>query len=766
MKLRLLLVFCLFIQTLCALSSARAQDEPRAAWQVTKFDITANVNAQERALTSRAALAVRNVGRGAGSTLTLRINSKAEIKSASVGGASSTFRASPESRGNLQRVTINLPTPAPPESTLNVVLEYRLPAGDNSGLMAISPVGSQFLPLAFWYPSPNTPFSLRGADTAPFRLTLATTGGETIVAPGKSSGSTFEQTLTGQPFFLSGNWDVVEGAGEARGATAYLPKGASAEERKQAEAILALAAAARTFYAGMLGQAPDTPIKIVAVTRGGGVSEGGMLLLSTAAFRRAKIDSATALSVGEAVARLWIGGATPVRGEGVGVLTEGLTRYLANVFIEKQFGRETAEAERLLQRLLYAPVAKRDAPLSRTTPQDSTYYSSVANKGAMVWRLAARALGQEAFTTSLRSLLQKGATGESVFSLEVLRASLQGRGGAELKSVLDSMLDQPTDMDLMIGLPQARGAQSVAALRNMGSFDVTVPVVAITQTGERVTTDATIAARSFGEAVFKTSARITRVEIDPDKLFPQLDYGNDSAPRVRSIDEALGEAKATLARSENAKAEATARELLSVNPGLQEARILLARSLLAQNRVDEAERDFRAALDDRLPTPNTLAWANIGLGEIALRKGQAAEAARRFNEAVRAEGDYASMIAARAGRIKAEAAANASPAVEEAVRAFIAQLDQAIKTGTKADIDALIVAGELPAFSRGIIGNRPEVWQTRIVRTESLDANRIAVDVNLNVRELGRDQSGTAVFILARVGGSWKLAGIEFLEVR
>ena len=516
----------------------------------------------------------------------------------------------------------------------------------------------------------------------------------------------------------------------------------------------------------MLGQAPDTPIKIVAVTRGGGVSEGGMLLLSTAAFRRAKIDSATALSVGEAVARLWIGGATPVRGEGVGVLTEGLTRYLANVFIEKQFGRETAEAERLLQRLLYAPVAKRDAPLSRTTPQDSTYYSSVANKGAMVWRLAARALGQEAFTTTLRSLLQKGATGESVFSLEVLRASLQGRGGAELKSVLDSMLDQPTDMDLMVGLPQARGAQSVAALRNMGSFDVTVPVVAITQTGERVTTDATITARSFGEAVFKTSARITRVEIDPDKLFPQLDYANDSAPRVRSIDEALGEAKATLARSENAKAEATARELLSVNPGLQEARILLARSLLAQNRADEAERDFRAALDDRLPTPNTLAWANIGLGEIALRKGQAAEAARRFNEAVRAEGDYASMIAARAGRIKAETAANASPAVEEAVRAFIAQLDQAIKTGTKADIDALIVAGELPAFSRGIIGNRPEVWQTRIVRTEILDANRVAVDVNLNVRELGRDQSGTAVFILARVGGSWKLAGIEFLEVR
>ena len=82
--------------------------------------------------------------------------------------------------------------------------------------------------------------------------------------------------------------------------------------------------------------------------------------------------------------------------------------------------------------------------------------------------------------------------------------------------------------------------------------------------------------------------------------------------------------------------------------------------LLAQNKLDEAEKEFRAALDERLPTPFALGWGNIGLGEIALRKGQAAEAARRFNEAVRAEADYASTLAARNGRIKAEAAANAA----------------------------------------------------------------------------------------------------------
>jgi malic enzyme len=42
----------------------------------------------------------------------------------------------------------------------------------------------------------------------------------------------------------------------------------------------------------------------------------------------------------------------------------------------------------------------------------------------------------------------------------------------------------------------------------------------------------------------------------------------------------------------------------------------------------------------------------------------------------------------------------------------------------------------------------------------------MAVDVSINTRELGRDQSGTAVLVLARVNNAWKLAGIEFFEVR
>ncbi|HEY6189798.1 MAG TPA: tetratricopeptide repeat protein [Pyrinomonadaceae bacterium] len=746
---------------------ALAQDEARAAWQVTRFDITVSAPPTDRAISARALIRARNVGRGAGQTISLRLSIKAEIKAASVNDATATFRSANESRGNLQRVTINLPTSVAPGAVANIALDYRFPVEANGGLASISPNGTQFLPVSLWYPAANALFALRGADTAPYRLTVNGAPGELIVSSGKAtSATTFEQTLNAQPFFLAGAWDLSEGTGAAAGVSAWMPKGAGADERKQADALMALAAAARSYYAGLFGTTPDSPIRLVAVDRGAGFSEAGTVLLDSAAFRRGKVDSTSALQIAEAVARLWIGGATAVRGEGSGVLREGLSRYLAALFFEKQYGAETADAERMRERIAYTAIAKRESPLALATPLDDTYYTSVTNKGAMIWRLVDRAMGRDAFITQLRAALQAGASDEGGLTLASMRAALAQQGGAGVKAILDQGLDQPTDIDLLVGLPQQRGGQWVSAIRNTGSIDVTVKVLATTDRGERLLTDATIPARDFGEAVFKTASRIVRVEIDPDKLYPQLDYANDIVPRKELSENALAEASLAFVRQEYARSESIARELLSAAPRMQEARILLARSLLAQNKIDDAEKEFRAVLDESLPTPFALAWANIGLGEIATRRGQPQDAARRYNDAVRAGGEYASTLAARLARIKAEAAAKSAPPMDDSVQKFIAQLDQVIRSGRKADIEAQIVPGELVSFVKGIVSSQPEIWQTTVVRTEQLDANRVAVDVTLNVKELGQEQSGTAVFVLTRAGGSWKLADIQFFEVR
>lgn len=766
MKRILAITFSFIIVFAVGTTASQAQEEARAAWQITNFDITANIQQSARTLDAVAILSAANVGRGTGASFTFRLTNKAAIKSVTVGGAAATFRAVPESYGNLQRFTVTLPSSVAAGGSLVLNVSYSLPVETNTGLTAISPVGSQFLPLGFWYPAPNTPFTIRGADTAPGRLTV---NGAGVISSGTeksgAAGSTvYEQSLSGQPFFVQGDWEKLEGTGESKNISAFLPRGSTAEEKKQAEAIVNLAAAARAFYAGLLGPGPDVPLRLVSVRRGTGFNDGGTILIESGAFRRAKVDSATTLLISEAVARLWIGGQTAVRGEGGGLLRDGLTRFLATQFIEKQFGSGAAQAERLRERLAYSTVAKKDAPLARVTPLDGTYFSSVPNKGAMVWRLVDQSLGRDAFMGTLRGLLQGGKGSITGVTLVALRAALAEKGGDRIKALLEQQLDQVTDLDLMVGVPQARGAEWVAALRNLGSMDATTTVRATTASGEKLSVDVTMPARNFGEAVFKTSVKPVRLEIDPEKLYPQLDYSNDDSPRERDLQEAMGEATRLFGAQDYVKAETIAREALNAAPNMQEARIILARALLGQNKMDEAEKLFRQAVEETLPTPGALAWGNIGLGEISLKKGQAAEAAKRFNDAVRAEGEYASSLIARAGRIRAETAAN-TLAVDGAIKTFVGQLDQSIISGKKAELETRIVSGELVRFINGVIGTQPEIWQTRVLRTEQIDANLAAADVALTTKELGRDRAGTAVLIFSRGDGGWKLVGIDLFEV-
>lgn len=755
--------FLLSILLLCVCAHAGAQSNAPVIWQVNSFDIAATVQQDARVLNAVATLNATNVGGSAGRTLTVRLNSKASVKSVAVNGAAGTFRPGTEPRGDLQRVEIALPATVAPNASTSVTVTYSLPVESNSGLLAISPIATQFLPLSFWYPMPNTPYTVRGADTAPFRLSvnLPNVISSGVEKSGASGSIAFEQTLHSQPFFVQGDWDKVDGSADGNGISVLMEKGMGAEERKRAEALIAFTGAARTHFAGMLGPAPNVPLRLVAVRRGAGFSDGGTVLIDADALRLPKIDAATALSVAEDVARLWIGGQAAVRGEGSGVLRDALVRFLATQFLEKQFGREAVQSELYRERIAYAAVAQRDGPLARASQADSTYFGSVPNRGAMFWRLADRKLGHDAFVSVLKAALQ---TDQSGMTLAGFREALAARGGESLKSLMDQQLDQVIDTDLMIGLPQQRGADWVSALRNIGSIDVTVTVAATTDTGQVVTAEATVPAKNFGEAVFKTPAKIVRVEVDPEKFYPQLDYGNDVVPRAKDLPDALNEASLQLGAQDFVKAEATARAMLNVAPRFQEARILLARALLGQNKLDEAEKLFRSALDEGLPFPATLAWADIGLGEIAMKRNQPAEAAKRFGDAVVASRDYPSSLAARLARIRAEAAANNSPAVDPAVQTFATQLSQALVSNRKPDLEARIVSGELTRFISGSIGT--ETWDTKVVRTESLNANLIAADVQIQLKKLGGAGSGTAVLLIARTPGGLKLSGIDLFEVR
>jgi tetratricopeptide (TPR) repeat protein len=300
------------------------------------------------------------------------------------------------------------------------------------------------------------------------------------------------------------------------------------------------------------------------------------------------------------------------------------------------------------------------------------------------------------------------------------------------------------------------------ALRNLGAIDATVNISATTQPGEKLNAQSTIRAKSFGEVSFKTTNKIVRVEIDTDKFYPQTDYSDDVAPREFETSDMISVIKRAFDQQDYLKAEQAARTALQSAPRFDDARIWLARSLLTQNKNAEAEREFRVILDEKLPMARNLAWANVGLGEIALKSNQNAQAIPFFIEAIKVNAEYGATLAARAGLNKTSAVSG----VDEGIKSFFAQFDKAAISGRKADVDALIMAGEMTRFSGGISGQAQE-WTTRVLRVDKLDANNALAEVSLNIRLLNKNaESGTAVFLLSKVSGGWKLSGVEIFEVR
>lgn len=745
-------IFVIFLLTVFSVFAQDDTTRAAAAWQVKNYDVTANIppGAADRSLGAKAILNLQNVGNAAGSRLTLRISSQAQVSSVTVNGNTASFTKGEERLGTsqktLQRIIVTMPN-VQPNGSVAIAVDYTLKIDENSGLNSLSLLGSQFLPLSFWYPTPNSHFAPKGADFAPFRLTVNSPGGDTVISSGTQSGNSFEQKFNGQLFFTTGNWDTIE----SKGVTVFLPKGAGDFEKQRAAELANLAVEAKTFTASLLGSVAEVPVRIVAVRQGAGFADAGTILLDHGAFRRQKLDAATAMTIAESIAKIWLGNARLVRGEGYGAIREGLSLYVATQFLEKQYGKDIADIERLRQRTAFSTIARRDSPLFLMSPLDGSYFSSVANKGAMVWRVIANQMSTAQFFGYAKS--------QDPFTVLGLRTTFSNN-----YPVIDYWQQNPTDTNLMVGLPQLAGGEVKVALRNSGGIAAHVNVTVTTDKGEKLTTAVSIPEKGFAEASFKTTAKVVRAEVDSEKLYPQVDYSDDVAPREFDDSDPLLVIKRAFDKQEYAAAEKSARLALQNTPRFDEARTWLGRALLIQSKAAEAEREFKAALDEKLPTSFTQAWANIGLGEISARAGQNSQAAAYFNLAIRSDAEYGSNLAARKGRARTEAPGT----IDDGVKAFFNQFDKAILSGRKAEVDALIVPGEVSRFAAGAAAGQPSQWQTKILRTDKIDAFRTIVETEMTVKRIGSEitETGEAIFVLAKVGNVWKLAAVEVFEVR
>src|SRR5690606_18283852 len=198
-------------------SFAFAQDNRiSATWQVEKYDLTATLPANEtdRAMNVQAVLTLKNISSAAARTATLRISPSAEVISGKVNGAASDFTKGQEKigTGTLQRIVFRMPSVAP-GSSVTVEADYKLTVTDNSGLNAISSLTSQFLPLSFWYPTPNSWFFVRGADYAPMKIKVVDPLGRTTISSGTEASGVFDSNYYAQPFFITGSFERIDADG-------------------------------------------------------------------------------------------------------------------------------------------------------------------------------------------------------------------------------------------------------------------------------------------------------------------------------------------------------------------------------------------------------------------------------------------------------------------------------------------------------------------------------------------------------------------------
>ena len=793
------LFFCLAVFVVLT-TTALAQD-----FEIKKYDLNARVIPQDYKVDVQARLQMVNVS---GSDLadkillstndkprlSLLLNPQAKVETMKVNNATVPVKTTEDVRGNLLKVSTEITTAIATAREFEVELTYSIPSADRSTVLHISNGETFLLPASFWAPVVHTPYADHGADTAPMTITVTAPSGLKVISSGiRKSETSFEQTMAAQPFFIVGDYDIITRGGESYPVEVYLPRGSNEASKRQAQRLATEAERIIAYYVKYFGVASLVPFRLITTQarqlstattdtfsqgREVSFSSVGVVTIDDNFFRRDAIDLGTIELLAGAAARSWIDGQVLLRGRGTGMLRDALPVYLAANYLGDRFGEAQRDEAFDRYRRSYAVIARNDAPLLMQSLLDRNYTTSVYNKGALVWRLIEKQIGKQTFNTVLRGALSRSRV--DVLSLDEWRSPLCGlsrcvnvrnemvAGGANRKvsdEIFTNWISTVILPDFAIGQPQKTANGVESTVTNFGTGDLTIEVVATTDKGEKLKQNVTVKAGEYGSLTFPAGTNITVIEADPDKLYLQSDYANDVYPRQSPETESYGKANLAFNKNDFATAEEMARQAVKANPDSSTLQAFLGRTLLAQNKRDEAGKIFDAVLKAEPLPIQAYALAHAGLGEILLQQNNPAEAARHFRLAAAADLDAATTIAARDSALKAERAANAIK-IPEDVRAFLQKFDAAVLQSSSTAVNQYIELGNLRRFSKSLVVRKPSTWVTEALRAEEWDADRTAVDVTLKIKIEGKDYAGRAVYVISRAGGKTLLSEVPVFDVK
>jgi TolA-binding protein len=793
------LITALFI-ALFFTSGAMAQEV-----EVDRYNINARIDAGASSVDVRAAVTISNLSQAPKSRLYFRLTRLAKISGVTVNNAPAQFDVSEDRRvSTLNQVSVTPAASIGGGASATVEISYRIESPDSTPLAHVYQGETFLAPESVWFPMPSTMFTLYGATTAPFTLTAtaaAPAGNFRVASAGtlkgdSSQGFVFEQSLNSLPLIVAGRFDqpvaterggikievyAQPGITSATTSRPQPPPGSIARLSEEAGKVV-------DFLTRTLGPPPaGATFRIISSVRAGNISVPGALILNEQALRRETVSATTVEILADAIARIWIDGRVRLRGQearagqadriaqkarSAALLRDSLPRYLAALYVEDRFGRAAAGEVFRRMRWSYAPVAQsgRDAELGLQVMLFPNYTTAVFSKGPLVLRLLAETGGRDKLLSAVKSILA-GAQTKSV-TIDDFRAALVGATGPEVDKLFQQWIDSIIEPDVIVGAPLASDKPNTQAvnLRNLGTGEVTMTILATTASGKQVTARAVVPSESITSAELPTAEKITSIEVDPEKLILQTNYDNDAREGDMKVTRTgaqtlFNESISAFNRAEYAEAETKLRQALRSSPETALLRAWLARTLAAQKKLDEAAAEANAAIKVEPPAGPALAWAHITLGQVALARNQTAEAAEHLRRALADADEAPAQYAAQELLVKAERAP-ATGAIDESIRAFITQFDAAVKDPSSDKFSPLVIRNNLKRFVQGLTVSRPTSWTTEILRVDHIDANRVAVDVALKVRAENRDQAGTAVFVLYRASQNWVLEDVQLFNVK
>src|SRR5262249_25937904 len=175
----------------------------------------------------------------------------------------------------------------------------------------------------------------------------------------------------------------------------------------------------------------------------------------------------------------------------------------------------------------------RDAELDIQTLLIPTYAAAAFGKGPLVFRLLAETIGHDKFIATLRSVFTGDKT--KIVNLDSLRQAARaaaGENAAQTDKLFQQWIDTIIEPDIVVGVAQPTENANVQRvnIRNLGTGDITVKVVAITASNKPLVASVLVPSENITSFDLQTSEKITSIEADPDKLIPQSNYDNDAKP--------------------------------------------------------------------------------------------------------------------------------------------------------------------------------------------------------------------------------------------